>query len=56
MTAFFQWRIAIPNSAVVPAGFSSVEPGVVPGQAVTLSWPTFYPVPRNERNRIAVEH
>ncbi len=30
-----------PNSAVVPAGFSSVEPGVVPAQAITLSWPTF---------------
>lgn len=32
---------SFPNSAVVPAGFSSVEPGVVPAQAVTLSWPTF---------------
>jgi hypothetical protein len=30
-----------PNSAVIPAGFSVVEPGVVPAQPVTLSWPTF---------------
>ncbi len=30
-----------PNSAVVPAGFSVVEPGVVPAQPLTLSWPTF---------------
>jgi hypothetical protein len=32
---------SFPNSAVVPAGFSAVEPGVVPAQPVTLSWPTF---------------
>lgn len=29
-----------PNSAVVPAGFSVVEPGV-PATDITLSWPTF---------------
>lgn len=28
-------------SVTVPAGFSVVEPGVVPAQPVTLSWPTF---------------
>ncbi len=32
---------SFPNSAVVPAGSSTVEPGVVPAQPVTLSWPTF---------------
>ena len=32
---------SFPNSATVPAGFSAVEPGVVPAQPVTLSWPTF---------------
>ncbi|GAA4807816.1 vanadium-dependent haloperoxidase [Lysobacter hankyongensis] len=32
---------SFPNSVVVPAGFSLVEPGVVPAQDVTLSWPTF---------------
>lgn len=32
---------SFPNSAVVPAGFSQVEPGVVPAQPITLSWPTF---------------
>ena len=30
-----------PNAKVVPAGFSFVEPGVVPAQDLTLSWPTF---------------
>lgn len=30
-----------PNSKVVPAGFSIVEPGVVPARDITLSWPTF---------------
>ena len=30
-----------PNSAVVPVGSSLVEPGAVPAQPVTLSWPTF---------------
>jgi PAP2 superfamily len=29
------------NSAVVAAGSSLVEPGAVPAQAITLSWPTF---------------
>jgi PAP2 superfamily len=29
-----------PNSAVVPAGFSAIEPGV-PATDITLSWPTF---------------
>lgn len=31
---------SFPNSAVVPAGFSVVEPGV-PATDITLSWPTF---------------
>ncbi len=30
-----------PNSAVVKAGSSSVEPGTVPARDLTLSWPTF---------------
>jgi hypothetical protein len=30
-----------PNSAVVRAGASLVEPGLVPAQDITLSWPTF---------------
>jgi hypothetical protein len=32
---------SFPNSAVVAAGSSVVEPGVVPAQPITLSWPTF---------------
>ncbi len=32
---------SFPNSAVIPAGFSLVEPGIVPAQPLTLSWPTF---------------
>jgi hypothetical protein len=32
---------SFPNSAVVPAGSSLVEPGTVPAQPITLSWPTF---------------
>lgn len=30
-----------PNSAVVRAGSSAVEPGLVPARDITLSWPTF---------------
>ncbi len=37
----FTGNDSFPNSAAVPAGFSAVEPGVVPAQPITLSWPTF---------------
>ena len=30
-----------PNAKLIPAGFSLVEPGVVPARDLTLSWPTF---------------
>lgn len=32
---------SFPNSAVIPAGSSVVEPGIVPARDVTLSWSTF---------------